>query len=202
MPISIKPTIGGLPTNGTPTNGTPTTPPDGKLQAAAQQERLNKLKQGWEAYRDYLDQKGLYGDERLNHAFGKQVFINWAKKNPQYGLNWDTLPTVAAELSKQKKSTLEAVSAGKLYLDRKPEEMNPTEQANLKSKNPTWPGTLLTDQSFPTYTENFYKNGKLVQSKDYGTVSSDEKFDKIKTKEWANSTKMTNEQISKLQKTK
>ena len=135
-------------------------------------------RKGWEAYRDYLDKKGLYGDERLNHAFGKTTFNNWIKKNPQYDLSWDVLPYIGEDIQKQKQQMLQAEKKGNFeyYEDGKKMPVsvaNPTIETNLKSKNTWWPGTEFTSQGYSPFEEELYEDGKLVESVKHGLITPD-----------------------------
>lgn len=135
-------------------------------------------RKGWEAYRDYLDKQGLYNDPRLNRAFGKTTFTNWATKNPQYGLNWDVLPYIGEDLQKQKQQMLQAEKKGNFdyYEDGKKvpvTEANPTIQTNLKSKNTWWPGTEFTSQGYTPFEEELQKNGKTIESVQHGIINPD-----------------------------
>lgn len=155
------------------------TVPAGRIQEARESLEAKKklLKEGWNKYIWYLDSKGLTGDPRLNHAYGKQVFLDWANANPKYGLNWDTLPTVVDELQKQTQNIKGAVQAGRLNLNVPISDLNPSEAANFRSKNPAWPGVELTAQEFPTYEEFVLDPaGKVVKSQQYGIMPSQEKY--------------------------
>lgn len=135
-------------------------------------------RKGWEAYRTYLDKKGLYGDERLNHALGKSTFNSWAKANPQYNLNWETLPYIGEDLQRQKQQMLNAEKKGNFeyFEDGKKvpvAQANPTIQTNLQSKNTWWPGTEFTSQGYTDFEEELQKNGKTVESVQHGIISPD-----------------------------
>lgn len=112
-----------------------------------------QMVKGWEAYRDYLDQKGLYGSEKLNSQFGKDLFNKWASQNPQYGLNWNTLPLVGQELAKQKGDIAKGLQEKKITMNIPLSELNPTDVANLKTKNPWWPGKEFTSQGFTEHID-------------------------------------------------
>jgi len=134
-------------------------------------------RKGWEAYREYLDKQGLYGDKRLNTAFGKTTFNNWAKENPQYGLNWDALPYIGEDLQRQKQQIVEAEKKGSLKLfedDVKipASKLNPTIESNLKSKNTWWPGTEFTSQGYTDFEEKLVdKKGNVIEKIERGTIT-------------------------------
>lgn len=156
-------------------------------QATTNEEPKDKVKpiqrKGWEAYREYLDKEGLYGDKRLNTAFGKTTFENWSKANPQYELNWDVLPSIGEELMKQKQQIVEAEKKGKTeyFEDGKKvsaTKLNPTIETNLKSKNTWWPGTEFTSQGYADFEEELVDSkGKVIEKIEHGTVTPETKFE-------------------------
>lgn len=134
---------------------------------------------GWGEYRNYLGEQGLYGDPRLNTAFGKKTFIDWATKNPSYGVNWETLPIIGQELAAHKQKVKEAVGRGKVSLNTPVSEFNATDVTNAKSKNPWWPGTEFTAQEFAEYEEKVLDpKGKVIKEKNFGVLPSTETYDK------------------------
>lgn len=134
---------------------------------------------GWNEYRNYLDEQGLFGDPRLNTGFGKKTFVDWATKNPNYGVNWETLPIIGEELAAHKQKVKEAVGRGKVSLSTPISEFNATDVTNAKSKNPWWPGTEFTSQEFADYVEKVKdSSGKVIKEKNYGVLPSTETYDK------------------------
>lgn len=115
-----------------------------------------EMRQGWEDYRTYLEREGLYGDPKLNTSFGKTLFLEWTKKNPQYNLSWESLPAIGQELSAQKREIGQKMQQGKMTMNIPFEEFNPTDVANLKTKNPWWPGVEFTSQGFAPHEEVQY----------------------------------------------
>lgn len=154
-------------------------------QAATNEEPKVKpiQRKGWEAYREYLDKQGLYGDKRLNTAFGKTTFINWAKANPQYELSWDVLPAIGEDLMKQKQQIIEAEKQGKTqyFEDEKivpASKMNPTIETNLKSKNVWWPGTEFTSQGYTEDEESLVDSkGNVIETIQHGIITPETKFE-------------------------
>jgi hypothetical protein len=136
-------------------------------------------RKGWEAYREYLDKQGLYGDERLNHAFGKTTFNKWTTKNPQYGLNWDILPYIGEDIQKQKQQLLQREKKGnfEFFEDNKKlpvSKLNPTIETNLKSKNVWWPGTEFTSQGYTDFEEQLVDNkGNVLEKVKHGVINPD-----------------------------
>lgn len=157
--------------NGNQTNGTQQDTPNEEPKVTPMHRK------GWEAYREYLDKQGLYGDKRLNTAFGKTTFNNWAKENPQYGLNWDILPYIGEDLKRQKQQILAAEKKGNFEFfedDVKlpASKLNPTIETNLKSKNTWWPGTEFTSQGYTDFEEELVDSkGKVIEKIKHGTIT-------------------------------
>jgi hypothetical protein len=139
-------------------------------------------RKGWEAYREYLDKQGLYGDKRLNTAFGKTTFNNWANENPQYGLSWDILPYIGEDIKRQKQQMLEAEKKGNFQFFEDDvklpvSKLNPTIESNLKSKNTWWPGTEFTSQGYTDFEEELVDNkGKVIEKVKHGIITPNTKL--------------------------
>ena len=154
-----------------------------KAQSGIEKKITPEMIKGWEEYRNYLDAEGLYGDPKLNTGFGKKTFIDWATKNPKYGINWETLPIIGEELAAQKKSIETALKKGLISLDVPISELNPTDVTNAKSKNPWWPGTEFTSQGFTEHVEQILDSkGKVIKEQNLGILPSTETYDKFRLK--------------------
>lgn len=143
-------------------------PGDGKV--------TQPMRDGWEAYRTYLDETGMYGNKKLNTSFGKTYFENWAKKNPQYELSLEKLPLIGEELVKLKKDYIQAAAKDKTIEyyegDKKvsPTQYNKTAEANAKTKNQWWPGTGFTDMGYMNQSVKASEGDKTKET-NFGQVT-------------------------------
>jgi len=131
-----------------------------------------KQKEGWEAYRSYLDKSGLYAHPSLNHK-GMKIFNDWAATHPEYQISEKDLNKITNELSEQKKLVLKNLEDKKINLSVPSEEYMTTVQTNDESAHRSYPGTELTQQGFTTFRyDQVDQKGNIKKSSQKGFVEN------------------------------
>ena len=72
------------------------------------------LKGDWNKYLDYLESKGVKGDEKLDKGgLGNQYFLEYIKANPTTSLSVDVIPRIRNLYTELRNSNIEEMKKGK-----------------------------------------------------------------------------------------
>lgn len=131
---------------------------------------MNKIKQDWNAYLDYLDTKKIRGSADLDKGdLGNKYFREYLKANPNTSLNESIIPKIREAYLDLRNSQVADIQSGKISFGGKSGKdadvsgfmRNIVE--NEKTKNPNYIGQHLTQTRFPGGVIKDKNTGKVIQ---------------------------------------
>lgn len=131
---------------------------------------MDKVKQDWNSYLDYLDMKKVRGSADLDKAdLGNKYFREYLKENPNTSLNESIIPKIREAYLDLRNSQVTDIQSGKIqFLGKSGKEADVSGfmrniVENEKTKNPNYVGQHLTQTRFPGGVIKDKNTGKVIQ---------------------------------------
>ena len=135
---------------------------------------MNKLKQDWNSYLDYLDEKKVRGTDALDKGdLGNKYFKEYLKSNPNTSLNENIIPKIREAYQDLRNSQIKDIQSGKIaFLGKSGKDADVSGfmrhiLENEKSKNPNYVGKHLTQTKFPGGIIKDKNTGEVVEKEEY-----------------------------------
>jgi len=131
---------------------------------------MNKIKQDWNAYLDYLDEKKVRGIDALDKGdLGNKYFREYLKANPNTSLNENIIPKIREAYQDLRNSQIADIQSGKIsFLGKTGKDADVSSfmrhiVENEKTKNPNYVGQHLTQTRFPGGVIKDKNTGKVIE---------------------------------------
>jgi hypothetical protein len=132
---------------------------------------LQKIKEDWNKYLEYLEEKGVKGSPELDKGgLGNKYFQEYIKANPETSLSPAVIPKIREAYTELRNVTMEQIKSGKGgFKDSKGKiQSGPNTDftdymksivENEKTKDPNYVGQKLTQTKFPAMLD---ESGKVA----------------------------------------
>jgi hypothetical protein len=131
---------------------------------------MNKVKQDWNAYLDYLEEKGVKGLPALDKDnLGNKYFKEYLRKNPNTSLNENIIPKIREAYKTLRDSQIADMQAGKAtYQGKSGKDVDYSGFMkhivdNELTENPNYIGQHLTQTKFPGGAIVEKNTGKVLE---------------------------------------
>lgn len=131
---------------------------------------MNRIKQDWNSYLDYLDTKKVRGSADLDKGdLGNKYFREYLKENPNTSLNENIIPKIREAYLDLRNSQVADIQSGKIgFLGKSGKDADVSGfmkniVENEKTKNPNYVGQHLTQTRFPGGVIKDKNTGKVIQ---------------------------------------
>lgn len=127
----------------------------------------NAVRQEWNNYIDFLDQRGLKGNTDLDKGELAQKMLNqYIRENPLTPLKPELIKDIQADFANYRNFALDKVRQGKMVLSPGVNEQNFMQEL---SKLDSWPGSLTTKHKFPQEFMQFMDSqGNIEKTQNLG----------------------------------
>ena len=139
---------------------------------------FDMLRRDWNDYVDWLEMKGLKGDEKLDrNGLGVEMITQYRIEHPETTVSNETVGNIQEEFAKYRTWVLDQIKQGKAAFA--PGVTEETFMTNL-SKSDHYAGQLTTMKKFPLAYLQLMKDNSLQSTKTVGYAKTENMFSKNK----------------------